>query len=229
MSVTPKRNLPPAAEPWGRSVDSRVQAIEQASARQRQDNDNTLSGLNSSLVRLSEQVGEIRTLTETLVEQQAMLQAQQQTLTSQQAQLTQTVTELETVVNGMITPRSRQSQVSGFVVTPSSSVIDTITFDVPLGYTRASVIAMSSVSAANPTASTTFLYTQIIIDSLVSGEGFDAFPGNQWASTYAQSARVISVTPGATLSISNATRSGSGTYTNAAHSARLVVQVLFLR
>lgn len=229
MSVTPKRNLPPQSEVWGRSVDQRLDTIQAQSSRQNQDIGNTLTGVNASLVRLSEQVGEIRTITETLVEQQATLQAQQEQLTTQQTTLTQTVGELQTVVGGMLSPSNRQSQIAGFALTPDSTIIDTVTFDVPSGYTRASVIAMASVSAANATSSATFLYTQIVINGLRYGEGFDQLPANQWASAYVQNSRVVGVTPGGTVNVSNAVRSGSGTFTNTGNSSRLVAQVLFLR
>lgn len=59
MPVIPTRNLPPDAEPWGRSVDTRLGDMERAVNKIGQDTQNTLSGINGTLTKLGEQVAEI--------------------------------------------------------------------------------------------------------------------------------------------------------------------------
>lgn len=231
MTVIPKRNLPPAAEPWGRSVDARVQALEGAGARQKQDNDNTLSGLNSSLVRLSEQVGEIRTITETLVEQQSVLQEQQTQLQTQQETLTQTVAELQTVVNGMLTPAYRQVASNNFALTNTRAVIDEVTFDVPIGYSRALVLAMSTLTALNSDSVNSYVYNSVYMAGSDSGEALNMVLANSGVSQVSvQGTRIVSATPGGQLTVQSVARkSGISSTWASGHNNRLIVQVLFLR
>lgn len=225
MSVTPKRNLPPAAEPWGRSVDARVQAIEQASARQRQDNDNTLSGLNSSLLRLSEQVGEIRTITETLVEQQATLQAQQ-------SMLTETVSQLQTVVNGMLVPQTGYDVNRGFTITPTPTMIASMTFRVPNGYTQALIYAVAVTSASNSNADASYLYTNIEVDGTALAGSFNQGQPNVWMQNTTAGSKVqTELVGGSNLLVETKayTQAPSQTWVNSGNMTRLAVQVLFLR
>lgn len=236
MSVTPKRNLPPASEQWGRSVDQRLDTIQAQSSRQSQDIGNTLTGVNASLVRLSEQVGEIRTITETLVEQQTTLQAQQeqlqtqqQTLTQQQAQLTQTVGELQTVVNGMIRPTSQQSTSGGFEITGTRTPNDSITLPVPVGYTRAVVIAMSGVTAQNTTSNSGFLYNEITMNDVNAGESYTGIGSLGYSLVSIQATRFMSVTPGGELTIVSKVRNSPSATWAGPNGGRLVAQVLFLR
>lgn len=233
MTVIPKRNLPPGAEPWGRSVDARVQSIEQASARQRQDNDNTLKGVNASLVRLSEQVGEIRTITETLVEQQATIQAQQEQLQTQQATLTQTVGELEVVVNGMIRPSTRYQPRYGFSVTPALQVVVPTTATVPAGYTRAVIYATAVLSARNSTTSDSFMYCDINVGSLPLGSSFDEVKAGSWGQTTTSTSWIESgLSAGQILTVNALAQSEPSqgqTWSHASNSCRLAVQILWLR
>lgn len=229
MTVTPKRNLPPESEPWGRSIENRLDQSEAQSRRQTQDINNTLAGVNGSLVRLSEQVGEIRVITETLVQQQATLQAQQEQLQAQQSQLTQTVGELQTVVNGMIRPASQQSSVGGLVVSPTQTLTDSVLFGVPPEYSRALVTAMSGLSVLNSGSANDLVYNRIEINGISSGEAFNGVSPGSWEQVSVQSTRIITVSGLTNFTVSSFARSAVGTYTNSGNGNRLVVQVLFLR
>lgn len=66
-----RRNLPASAEPWGREVEARIEAIERAVKNQGFEATNALKAVNAS-------IGQI-------IEQQTSLQSAQQALTQQQA------------------------------------------------------------------------------------------------------------------------------------------------
>lgn len=239
MSVTPKRNLPPQSEVWGRSVDQRLDTIQAQSSRQNQDIGNTLTGVNASLVRLSEQVGEIRTITETLVEQQATLQAQQeqlqsqqQTLADQQTTLTQTVGELQTVVNGMIRIGGNQiSPSSGFDIQNSAFPIASTSFVVPTGYTRAYVSAVTTVAAANQHAASYYLYNRIRINGVSMGTSFDQAKTASWVQVTSHAFWSLSgLTAGSSVPVVlEAWGDGPGPWVNSSNYGRLTYEVTFLR
>lgn len=236
MSRMPTRNLPPQAEPWGRAVDNQLATISRTNDKQAQDTGNALSAINGTLTRLGEQVSEIRTIADALVVQQATLEAQQEqlqtqqtTLSNQQAQLTQTVTELQTVVAGMIRPTSQQSTSGGFVITGSIAANDSISFTVPNGYTRAVVIAMSGVTAQNTSATSGFVYNQILVNGLSQGEAYTGIASGAYSMVSVQSSSYISVTPGSSLVVESWLRNSPAATWAGSNGGRLVAQVLFLR
>lgn len=240
MTVIPKRNLPPGAEPWGRSVDSRVQSLEGAATRQAQDIGNTLSGLNGSLSRLAEQVGEIRTITQTLVEQQAVLAAQQATLVAQQGQLqeqqstlSRTVADLSVVVNGMIRPSTRYQPRSGFSITPAMQVVVPTTATVPAGYTGAVFFATAVLFAQNPTTSNSYMYCDINFGNTPVGSSVNQVKADSWGQTTTAASWVESgLSAGQVININARAQtepSQGQTWGNAGNRCELAVQILWLR
>lgn len=238
MNRMPTRNLPPQAEPWGRAVDNQLATISRTNDKQAQDTGNALSAINGTLTRLGEQVSEIRTIADALVvqqatleAQQAQLQTQQTTLSNQQAQLAQTVSELQTVVNGMISPATQQNATGGFTITGTSTATNVLSFDVPSGYTRALVVAMAGVTVHNTAAIGGYVYSRLSIDGTLSGEAFTGVVDNQFSQVSVQSSRLFSVTPGGSFEVANLARNNStaGNWSDPANGARLVAQVLFLR
>lgn len=232
MSVTPKRNLPPQSEVWGRSVDQRLDTIQAQSSRQNQDIGNTLTGVNASLVRLSEQVGEIRTITETLVEQQATLQAQQEQLQTQQQTLTQTVNELQTAVNAMVIPRSGGGEQRGFDITGTPTPVVTLNIATPEGYSRALILAVSTVTGCNSTAVQGFLYATLNANGRSFGGTYNAGLPNSWTQTTTHGATVLSdLSPGQNISVVTDayTASPPQTWVNTGNRVKASVQILFLR
>lgn len=156
MIRMPSRKLPPSAEPWGRAVDNELATISRTNEKQAQDTNNALSAVNGTLTRLGEQVSEIRTITETLVvqqatleAQQAQLQAQQSTLSAQQAQLTAQVAQINAVIGGMVTA---QTQTASQYVNYTNVVGNyaPVSFTTPTGYTRAYVMTVISAAFDGP-------------------------------------------------------------------------------
>lgn len=61
MPVNPRPDLPPQSQPWGRSVEDRLAALERREQLTAQDTNNTLTQLNSSVQLLSQQVSDVQT------------------------------------------------------------------------------------------------------------------------------------------------------------------------
>lgn len=147
MSIIPKRNLPPDAEPWGRSVDERITGIEKTSAKNRRDTSNSQSAINSTVTKLSEQVAAIDGLTQRLAEQQAQLSDQ--------------VDQLEALVNAQNFPVTTFTEQLEFVLTPGTGAVPEIlrtNIAVPAGFSRAVVYTTASITAYNTTGVMDFLY-----------------------------------------------------------------------
>lgn len=94
--VFPRRNLPPDAEQWGRTLETTTannsQSIEVLAQSAQAQNRNTAS----SLEVLAQQITSLSAQQEELQSQQAELEAQQVALSSQQAALTGTINFLST-------------------------------------------------------------------------------------------------------------------------------------
>lgn len=162
MIVTPKRNLSPASEPWGRRVDQRLDQIEKNAERNQQNTTNAQGAINSTVTKLSEQVGAIAVLTQQLAEQQAQLQAQQTQLSAQQAtlqsqqaslqnqqnQMAVQVAQINSVVNAQVTGISfaNATPTGGTIAMGPGGTYVVSNITVPEGFSRAYITAVSSMS-----------------------------------------------------------------------------------
>lgn len=212
MIRMPSRKLPPSAEPWGRAVDAELASISRTNEKQAQDTGNALSAINGTLTRLGEQVSEIRTITETLVEQQATLEAQQvalesqqSTLATQQAQLTAQVAQINSVINGMVTART---ETAAQYVTYSGTVGNyaPVSFTTPAGYTRAYVMSVVSASFDGPSVNGA-VSAQVGVE-WSSSQAVQS--GTEVVTASASYADLFTLTPGQVFSCSARAVDGSG-------------------
>lgn len=156
MINPPRRNLPTPAEPWGRSVDTRLADLERQQSTQSETTTNALSAINATLTRLGAQVGEISALTTTLAEQQTAL-------AGQQAQLSSAVDQLTAVVNGQI---SAETKTASQYVTYNGDPRDyaVVDFVIPEGYSKAYVMAVSSAAFDSTAAVNAAIYTRVGVE-----------------------------------------------------------------
>lgn len=153
MIIPPRRNLPTPAEPWGRSVDTRLSDLERDRVTQSETTNNALSAINTTLTRLGEQVGEIRSVTETLAQQQ-------NTLSDQQSQLSSALDKLTEVVNGQILA---ETKTSSQYVTYTGALRDyaVVDFVIPEGYSKAYVMSVSSAAFDSTGAVNAAVYARV--------------------------------------------------------------------
>lgn len=148
----PRRNLDPAAEPWGRSVDALLDQLVRQNDRQDQGVNNAFKSVNAALSGITQQVRALGVLTQELSDQQQELENQQARLTAQQSTLSAQQSALNTAFNqiaagaanevtGASTSNSNGSPISvgsgGNYV--GASVV------VPAGFSRAIVTGYSSI------------------------------------------------------------------------------------
>lgn len=225
MSRMPTRNLPPQAEPWGRAVDNQLATISRTNDKQAQDTGNALSAINGTLTRLGEQVSEIRTIADTLVAQQATLEAQQSVLS-------ETVASLEVAVNGMLKPVTYYDDTTGFDITPDYQTVLTANLTVPPGYSQALVYGVSVASGSNDNDIAAYLQLRIVIQGIFGGGSSNQGKPVSWTQTTAAASKLVTgLAGGSTLTVSSQLRatSPSQTWINPGHNCRLAVQVIFLR
>lgn len=170
--VFPRRNLPSAAEPWGRKIDEVVR----------------LQGRGISNLELSTQsnnranagqLGVIGRQIEVLSAQQDQLTAQQGTLSTQQVTLTAQVTELNQRSTTSTAPANLQL-IRGGSAGESGPVARTVTLPAPQGGRRNAVI-YGSGSVAWTGSSTSF---PAISDSVTAGVEFRVGGVRKWFGTF---------------------------------------------
>lgn len=141
MIQPPRRNLPPDAEPWGRWVEGLLLAQNQSAEANGQSINNTLRGVNASLQQLGNQI---------------------QTLSAQQADIT-------TLLSDQVTGATGYNRIALDNPTFPSTLTNyaLVTLIVPTGYTKASIIAISSVDLW------TFSITTIDMRTMIGGSTSD--------------------------------------------------------
>lgn len=199
MPVTPPSQLSPESQPWGRSVDARIEQVIFDAEKNQRDISLALASQSGTLNRLGDQITELNAVVTDLAATQA-------TLASQQTQLTAQVAAIEALVT---------TQVDGITGTNSASPTLTTTvtgyaginFTVPAGFTRAQVMAVSAMYAGGTVAS--ILRTQI---NGVNGPDMYAFTNAAYANATASSAASISgLTGGANLNVQSVANTTTGT------------------
>lgn len=80
MPVTPNRNLPPEAEPWGRWVEEQLRNGSMGLIRADEDATNSFKGINGALTQIGKQIAALNNVTSELAAQQVTLAAQQANL-----------------------------------------------------------------------------------------------------------------------------------------------------
>lgn len=214
----PRRNLPPVSEPWGRSVDDDLKALQQSNERLVQDSLNSFKMVNSTMKTFAAQIESLNTLTTelaaaqaTLTATQATLSAQQATLSTQQSTLTATVAELTRVSGLQVTGASASNvNTSPIGIGNGGNYVGASTV-VPAGFTRAVVSAQSSmriVGAAGMAA-----YLAVNINGSVGGQ-FPVFGESNGSATTAASvghaATLTGLSGGQTITVWARTTSVTG-------------------
>lgn len=153
MPVTPRRNLPPEAEPWGRWVEEQLRADSIRLIRADEDATNSFKAINGALDQLNEQVAALNEITEELAEQQAALIEQQADLALQTANLAARITvstSIATFNTGAIptdaTWRSYGPSIPITIDVPTGKLVVTV------GCTEASINAGTGVGATSASA-----------------------------------------------------------------------------
>lgn len=225
MSAIPKRNLPPDAEQWGRSVDARIERIEKVAERAQQDTDNAQSSINSTVNKLSEQVKAIDTLTQTLAAQQA-------TLASQQSQLTAQVAQIQSVVNSQVYPASGHSDRYVYNLYPGANAeILAVNIAVPAGYSRALVFGTVSLSVGNTSGGLEAVYAGVSIEGTSLGYSSVTMVENTHLTQVTQSGSLLVSSLGSVINISGrgSTANNPLIDTTSHNTANLDVMAVFLR
>jgi len=131
--VRPKNNLPPESQQWARSIEGELQRAQFDAGKSAQDNINAFKSINSTMKQVSDQLA-------TLTTQQATLSAQQETLTEQ-------VADIAALVGAQVTGDTNTASGS-FTLTTTPINVVAVSVPVPAGYTRAQVMAVSSLESA---------------------------------------------------------------------------------
>lgn len=199
MAVTPTRNLPPEAEPWGRFIEAEVKQIKTDVASLKQMVDNTLLGVNGALKRMGDQIKDLNDL----VTAQQILTAQLIATQAQQAaQLAAINALVATQVDGITGTNSASPTLN---TTPTGYAA--LTFTVPAGYTRAQIMGVSAMYAGGTVAS--ILRTQI---AGVNGPDMYAFTNAAYANATASSAASLSgLTGGGTVTVQSVANTTTST------------------
>lgn len=232
-----RRNLPPEAEQWGRTVDNAVQKLEQSVRTTSQDTLNALKGVNASVSAIAQQVERLNNITETLSIHQAELMEQQTRLENQQGELQ----EQQSVLLSLIETQSRVQMIRGsesaFGVTAGEdrTIVQTV-YTVPEGYTRAVVfgsyvsgVSFSSVTDGGTIGSRVRMDTSTGSWSLGVRVTTDIVYGG-FASAAAFRAALFSELPvGSTITVSGMTRTWPSVDSNENNYAALDGMITFLK
>lgn len=116
MIQPPRRNLPPDAEPWGRWVEGLLLEQNSLTASNGQSINNTLRGVNASLQQLGNQI---------------------QTLSAQQADITD-------LIDKQVIGASNSVITEDVYTTETATAYSAVSVTVPAGFTKATVMAVSS-------------------------------------------------------------------------------------
>src|SRR5665647_1769900 len=124
--VRPKNNLPPESQQWARSIEGELQQAQFDEGKSAQDNINAFKSINSTMKQVSDQLA---------------------TLTTQQATLSAQVANIAALVGAQVTGDTNTASGSSTLTTTPINVV-AVSVPVPAGYTRAQVMAVSSLESA---------------------------------------------------------------------------------
>jgi hypothetical protein len=156
MAVVPNNNLPPESQPWARDRDAVISQLQYDSNKAAQDNANAFKGLNNTLTAISKQLADLSQVQSELVSQQAELAAQQTTILG--------------LIDATIEVDSANVSATNMAFTTTLTTYITHVFNVPEGYTNATVFVSGSARATNSSGSNQYFGAQTFVWS----------PGTSW-------------------------------------------------
>lgn len=198
--------LPGDSVNWGRHLEDRVVLNETDLTTVQQE----VAGLNrstaSSLQDLSAQLTGLASAQADLATQQAELSAQQTTLSNQQAALSTAQADIIATQNSIPVTVMQSNRVTNISATSSTQTTKaTVTFTVPAGKTRASVLGIGAVRITDTVSNG---LTSSNARVVISGNNGGEFPAAKDAAVsqvinvmYATHAREFTVTPGGTFTV----------------------------
>lgn len=131
--VSPTRNLPPEAEPWGRYIETELAQVKFDANKNAQDISNSLSSINGTLTQLSGQV--------------ASISAAVAAAASAAADAAAAAALANAAIANLLSVGSVGNSSSGFNHTASGNyAISNIT--VPIGYTSATILCVVDTTAS---------------------------------------------------------------------------------
>lgn len=145
--------------------------------------------------------------------------------------LSKQVAALAVAIDSTIAPSFNQNGTNNFDITTTSSTVETVTFTVPDGYTRAMVFATAEGMGVNGTASGDYLYVQANVDGIAGGELYSyAGPGIAVGLSALLYWELSGLEGGDTFPVSTQVRSGNALWPqNVANAANIYALVVFLR
>lgn len=118
-----------------------------------------------------------------------------------------------TTVAGIVLPTSNVNYVNNIAVTTTPTVVVSLTFTVPIGFTRVHVTAFSSAQALNSQASGDYLYCQTLVNGATGGELYDyAAAGISTGVTSPNFSTITGLTAGQVITVSTKIRTNTGTW-----------------
>jgi hypothetical protein len=136
----------------------------------------------------------------------------------------------QSTVARLVFPETGVNYVNNIAVTTTPTVVVSITFYVPAGYTKAQVTAFSSAQAFNSQAAGDYIYTQTLINGVTGGEIYVFAPSNISAGLTAQGfSTLYGLTEGQTIKVDAKVRTNTGTWAaSIANQFNVYASVLFL-
>lgn len=156
MGTMPNPNLPNEATPWGKWVIGQIESLLDSAGRRNLNATNSGKAQNATTEALGEQ---IQTLQQTIVT------------------LEETIADVSALALNQVTPAVGSSGASSFALGTSQSIVASMTFTVPAGYTRAIVSVSGAINSAS--SSTTG-------DTLFAACGIAGVSGSEMAVTLPQ-------------------------------------------
>lgn len=188
MTFTPKMNLPDAATPWGKAMQSRVDDLERGASRAANEGKNANSTQNATLSALAQQIAQTNEVV-----------AQTNEVVSQ---LDGVVTQLDGVVANLISVGSGRSRQIDFAATSTMTDRAVASILVPPDFTKALISTVTIVSLSNTGSPGSWanLQLQSRIQEVVEGSVVTSVGGGMFGSlTFTQSALLTGLTPGSLI------------------------------
>lgn len=208
-----KHALPGDSVNWGREVETRIvgnevslEGLSQSVAGLNRSTASSLSDLATQLTALAAAQSTLATQQAELTTQQATLTAQQATLTAQQTALATAQADITATQNSIPVTTMQSNRATNISATSSTQTTKaTVTFTVPAGKTKASVLGIGAVRITDTvTNGLTSSNARVVISGNAGGE----FPAAKDAAVsqvinvlYATHAREFTVTPGSTFTV----------------------------
>ncbi|MBC7594537.1 MAG: hypothetical protein H7288_11465 [Kineosporiaceae bacterium] len=220
------------------NIGSAAQADESTQVRRVADLERDVRELGPSIAQsFAPVIASIQATQATQAAQQVTLAAQQAALTDQQTQLTAQVATLAAQVALQVSPSGASTSASGFNISSGSGAVAGVTFTVPSGYTRALILGSGTVTAANTSGTSGYLYVKVVING-GSGPEAATIVGDFNTAPYTNTVMNISASHSATLTglsggtftVQIAARTGGNNFgSSGTNSAMVAAQVIFLR